>query len=336
MKVIVTGGAGYIGSHTVVELVGAGFDPVIVDNFSNSSPVVLSRLTELCSREVPFHEIDLTDTEATRAVFEQVRPNAVIHFASLKAVGESVDEPYRYYRNNLDSALSVIEAMEAVGCDVIVFSSSATVYGNKPAPLDEDQVPLSSSNPYGWTKVMIEQILTDVAQATDLRVALLRYFNPVGAHPSGLMGEDPTGVPNNLMPFISQVASGKRERLTVFGGDYPTADGTCLRDYLHVMDLANGHVKALERMAERDIKVRTWNLGRGEAVSVLELVHAFEAVSGADVPYVIGQRRAGDLTEVWADAARARNELGWSADRTVAEMCEDTWRWQSMNPDGYR
>ena len=336
MRVIVTGGAGYIGSHTVVELLKAGHEPVILDNFLNSSPAVLPRLSTICGTDIPFYELDLTDAAKTSEVFRQVQPNAVIHFAGLKAVGESVEKPALYYRNNLQSALSVVQAMEAVECELLVFSSSATVYGNEPAPLHEGQEHLSSSSPYGWTKVMIEQILTDIAKASPLRVALLRYFNPVGAHPSGLIGEDPRGIPNNLMPFISQVATGKREKLTIFGGDYPTPDGTCLRDYLHVMDLAEGHVKALETMADQDVETRVWNLGRGEAVSVLELVKAFEAASDQSVPYVIGERRQGDLPSVWADASRARDELGWTADRTVEEMCVDTWRWQATNPDGYR
>lgn len=336
MKVIVTGGAGYIGSHTVVQLVEAGYQPIIMDHFANSAPAVLPRLAQVTGTEIPFYEVDLTDSAKTKELFEAIRPDAVIHFASPKAVGESIEEPALYYRNNLDSALSVTEAMEALGCEILVFSSSATVYGNEPAPLDEDQEVLSSSNPYGWTKVMIEQIVTDIARASSRRVALLRYFNPVGAHPSGLLGEDPTGVPNNLMPYISQVAGGRRERLAIFGGDYPTPDGTCLRDYVHVMDLANGHVKALKRMTESNVKVRAWNLGRGKALSVLELVNAFEDASGQFVPYVIGDRREGDLIEVWASADRAREELGWSADRTVQEMCEDTWRWQSANPNGYR
>ncbi|MEZ7897434.1 MAG: UDP-glucose 4-epimerase GalE [Flaviflexus sp.] len=336
MKVLVTGGAGYIGSHTVVQLVEAGHEPVIVDNFVNSSPGVLDRINEITGREIEFHEADLTDVKKTLQLFDEVRPEAVIHFASLKAVGESVEKPLMYFRNNLDSALSVAEAMGSVGCQNIIFSSSATVYGDGDVPMNENQEYLRSDSPYGRTKIMIEQILTDVAAAHSIHVALLRYFNPVGAHESGLIGEDPLGIPNNLMPYVAQVAAGRRERLTVHGGDYDTPDGTCLRDYLHVVDLAEGHVKALECIAEGNVSVRAWNLGRGRAVSVLEIVHAFKEASGVDVPYVIGPRRAGDLPSVWADPSRARDELGWTAERTVADMCADTWRWQSSNPDGYR
>lgn len=336
MRVLITGGAGYIGSHTAVQLVEAGHDPIIVDNYSNSTPGVLARLAQVTGREIPAYELDLVDEAGAKKLFHEVRPDAVIHFAALKAVGESVEKPYSYYRNNLQSALSVVGAMLEIGCQNMIFSSSATVYGEGPVPLTEEQGDLSSSSPYGWTKVMIEQILADIATASDLRVALLRYFNPVGAHPSGLMGEDPAGVPNNLMPYIAQVAGGRRERLTVFGGDYPTEDGTCLRDYLHVLDLADGHIAALEKIAEGAIDVRAWNLGRGEPVSVLELVHAFEDASGQTVAYEIGPRRAGDLPAVWADTTRAREELGWTAERSVESMCADTWRWQRMNPDGYR
>ncbi|WP_054951918.1 UDP-glucose 4-epimerase GalE [Flaviflexus massiliensis] len=336
MKVLVTGGAGYIGSHTVAQLIESGHEPVIVDNFSNSSPGVLLRINEITGREIEFHEVDLTDTEKTLQVFQEVQPEAVIHFASHKAVGESVEKPLHYYRNNFDSSLSVVEAMLAVGCRNIIFSSSATVYGDGDVPMQETQEYLRSGSPYGRTKIMIEQMLGDIAEAHPIRVALLRYFNPVGAHHSGLIGEDPLGIPNNLMPYISQVATGRREKLTVFGGDYDTPDGTCLRDYIHVVDLAEGHVKALELIARGDVAVRAWNLGRGEAVSVLELVNAFQEVSGREIPYVIGPRRAGDLPSVWADSSRARDELGWSAERTVVDMCADTWRWQSMNPDGYR
>lgn len=336
MRVIVTGGTGYIGSHTVVELCKAGHETVILDNFMNSLPIVLSRLSSICGEKLPFHEVDLTDAERTTEVFREIRPEAVIHFAGLKAVGESVEKPALYYRNNIQSALSVAQAMEAVGCELLVFSSSATVYGDEPSPFRENQQHLYLSNPYGWTKVMIEQILADIAKASALRVAFLRYFNPVGAHPSGLIGEDPRGIPNNLMPFITQVATGKREKLTIFGGDYPTPDGTCLRDYLHVMDLAEGHARALAKMTDHEFQTRAWNLGRGETVSVLELVKTFEAASGQSVPYVIGEGRQGDLAAFWADASLAREELGWTADRTVEEMCVDTWRWQAANPDGYR
>ncbi|WP_182353688.1 UDP-glucose 4-epimerase GalE [Flaviflexus huanghaiensis] len=336
MRVLITGGAGYIGSHTAVQLVEAGHDPVIVDSYINSTPGVLARIEKVTGRSVPSYELDLVDEKGTRELFDEVRPDAVIHFAGLKAVGESVEKPYEYYRNNLESALSVVGGMLATGCCNMIFSSSATVYGEGSVPLTEDQPDLSSSNPYGWTKVMIEQILTDIATASNLRVAILRYFNPVGAHPSGLMGEDPTGIPNNLMPYVAQVAGGRREKLTIFGDDYPTEDGTCLRDYLHVLDLADGHIAALEKISGEEISVRAWNLGRGTPVSVLELVHAFEEASGQKVAYEIGPRRAGDLPAVWADTARAREELGWVAERTVEDMCADTWRWQHLNPHGYR
>lgn len=337
MRVLVAGGAGYIGSHTVLSLLEAGHEVVIADNFENSKPAVLDRLAQLTDKPLPFHEIDLTDVSKTEKLFQDTKPDAVIHFAGLKAVGESVAKPLTYYSSNLNSALSVLNALRSIGGGIFVFSSSATVYGNAPVPCVETCEHLSSNSPYGWTKVMIERIATDMNFAfPEIRVALLRYFNPVGAHPSGLIGEDPQGVPNNLMPFISQTATGLRERLTIFGDDYDTADGTCERDYIHVMDLAEGHVAALEYLERNStLGIRAWNLGTGKPTSVLELVHAFEAASGVKVPYVIGPRRLGDRDRMWSDPSRAAAELGWQTKRSVTEMCADTWNWQSKNPQGY-
>ncbi|WP_407317841.1 UDP-glucose 4-epimerase GalE [Isoptericola halotolerans] len=337
MRVLVSGGAGYIGSHTVLSLIASGHDVVVVDDFSNAKPAVIGRLESLSGTHVPVHAIDLTDAEKTDLLFEHERFDAVIHFAGFKAVGESVAKPLEYYRNNLDSTLSLLEAMRRHGVHRLVFSSSATVYGeHAPVPYQEDYEHLSSSSPYGQTKVMVERIMSDVAAATDgLRVALLRYFNPVGAHPSGEIGEDPQGIPNNLMPFIAQVAVGRRERLTVFGDDYPTTDGTCERDYLHVEDLAAGHVAALEHLDSMATPVRAFNLGTGTGTSVLEMLQAFERAVGRELPYEVGPRRAGDLPAFWADPTRANTELGWHARRTIDDMCADTWRWQSANPQGF-
>lgn len=335
MRILVAGGAGYIGSHAVVKLVERGYEPVIVDNFSNSSPGVIPRIEEIVGGPVDVFEVDLQDRQATLDVFDDVKPDAVMHFAGLKSVGESIQQPLGYYRNNLDSTLSLVEAMLEVGCQNLIFSSSATVYGTGPVPCQEDQAFLESNNPYGQTKVIIERMLTDIARTAGLRVALLRYFNPVGAHESGLIGEVPSGIPNNLMPYISQVAVGKLEQLTIFGDDYDTIDGTCLRDYIHVLDLVDGHVAALDRLFEGSVAVRAWNLGRGVGVSVKELVLAFENSTGQHVPYVVGPRREGDLAEVWADSTRAFEELGWKATRSVERMCADTWRWQSSNLEGY-
>ncbi len=337
MRVLVSGGAGYIGSHTVVQLVAAGHEVLVVDSFANAKPAVVGRLETLTGAAIPVHAFDLTDHEKTERLFAQEPIDAVVHFAGLKAVGESVQRPLDYYENNLESTFSLVRAMRRHGCGLLVFSSSATVYGDHaPVPYVEDYEPLSASSPYGRTKVMIEQVLRDVAHIDEgLRVALLRYFNPVGAHPSGTIGEDPQGVPNNLMPFVAQVAVGRRERLEVFGGDYPTADGTCERDYIHVEDLAAGHVAALSWIATHDRRVSTWNLGGGRGTSVLQLVAAFERASGRTIPYAIVGRRAGDLPAFWADPTLAREELGWQTTRTVEEMCADTWRWQRANPQGY-
>ncbi len=336
MKVLVAGGMGFIGSHTVVQLVGAGHEVVIVDDLSNSKASVLPRLEALTGTSLPFEQVDLVDADATAAVFARHRPDAVIHFAGFKAVGESVAKPLEYYENNLDATFSLLRAMREYGVKALVFSSSATVYGAEPVvPISEDS-PTSATNPYGWTKVMIEQVLRDVAVADpSLRIALLRYFNPVGAHASGTIGEDPTGIPNNLLPFVAQVAVGLRERVNVFGGDYDTVDGTGMRDYIHVVDLADGHLAALEKITTGDEPVSTWNLGTGQATSVLQLVRAFGQAAGKDVPYQIVDRRPGDIATSYADPSRAEAELGWRAQRGIAEMCADEWRWRSNNPQGY-
>ena len=336
MRILVSGGAGYIGSHTTLQLIAAGHEAVIVDDFRRSKRSVIPRLEALSGTTVEWHAVDLTDREATDALVAAGSFNAVIHFAGLKAVGESVAKPLDYYDNNLGSTLSLLAAMRRHGVRRIVFSSSATVYGeHAPVPMKED-FPTSATNPYGWTKVMQEQILRDAAVADpSLRVALLRYFNPVGAHPSGTIGEDPSGIPNNLMPLLAQVAVGRREKLLVYGDDYATPDGTGRRDYLHVEDLAAGHIAALDRIADSDTAVSTWNLGTGAPTSVMEMVHAFSRACGHDLPYEVAPRRPGDIAESYADPTRAEAELGWTARRTVDEMCRDTWRWQSHNPDGY-
>ncbi|NMO05293.1 UDP-glucose 4-epimerase GalE [Gordonia sp. TBRC 11910] len=336
MRVLVSGGAGYIGSHTVLKLTAAGHDVVIVDDFSNSKPTVLGRLESLAGQAIPTHSFDLADADKTEHLFANEKIDAVIHFAGYKAVGESVDNPLDYYSNNLGSTFSLLRAMERHDVRKLVFSSSATVYGAEPKlPMTED-LPTSATNPYGWTKVMIEQILADVAASDPAwRIAALRYFNPVGAHSSGQIGEDPSGIPNNLMPFVAQVAVGRREKLSVFGDDYDTPDGTGVRDYIHVEDLAAGHVAALDRISSVDQPLSVWNLGTGQGISVLEVIHAFERASGRPVPYEIAPRRAGDIAASYADPTRANSELGWRATKTIDDMCVDTWRWQSENPQGY-
>jgi UDP-glucose 4-epimerase len=336
MRILVSGGAGYIGSHTTLQLLAAGHDAVVVDDFSRSKRSVIPRLEALAGTPIEWHVVDLTDREATDALVAAGSFDAVIHFAGLKAVGESVEKPLDYYRVNLGSTLSLLAAMGRHGVRRIVFSSSATVYGeHAPVPMKEE-FPTSANNPYGWTKVMQEQVLRDAAVADpSLRVALLRYFNPVGAHPSGTIGEDPSGIPNNLMPLIAQVAVGRREKLMIYGDDYPTPDGTGRRDYLHVEDLAAGHVAALDRIAGSDAPVSTWNLGTGTPTSVQEMIDAFSRACGHALPTEVAPRRPGDVAESYADPARARAELGWTATRTIDEMCADTWRWQSNNPDGY-
>ncbi|MCF8603176.1 UDP-glucose 4-epimerase GalE [Gordonia sp. HY442] len=336
MRVLVTGGAGYIGSHTVLQLQAAGHEVVIADDFSNSKPSIVKRLVALSDEPVTVYTVDLTDELATERVFAEEQIDAVIHFAGFKAVGESVAEPLAYYRNNLDTAFSVLNAMNQHGVRTFVFSSSATVYGENAVRERTEDMPTSATNPYGWTKVMIEQVLRDLAAADDSwRIAILRYFNPVGAHASGEIGEDPSGKPNNLMPFVAQVAVGRREKLSVFGDDYDTPDGTGVRDYIHVEDLAAGHLAALEKVTASDDALSVWNLGSGHASSVLEVVASFARASGRDVPYEVLPRRAGDLPAYWADPSKANAELGWRATRTIDDMCEDTWRWQSKNPNGF-
>ncbi|NHA67430.1 UDP-glucose 4-epimerase GalE [Phycicoccus flavus] len=336
MRVLVSGGAGYIGSHTVVQLVAAGHDVVVVDSFTNAKPTVVGRVEAITGQPLDVRSFDLTDQDKTEHLFAHERFDAVIHFAGLKAVGESTEKPLEYYENNLGSTFSLVRAMRRHGVRTLVFSSSATVYGaDAPVPMHED-LPTSATNPYGWTKVMQEQVLRDVAAADPTwRVALLRYFNPVGAHASGTIGEDPSDVPNNLMPYLAQVAVGRRERLYVFGDDYPTVDGTGVRDYIHVEDLAAGHVAALERLRSTEQPVSTWNLGTGHGTSVLELLQAFERACGHTLPYEVVARRPGDVAASYADASRAQADLGWRAERTVDDMCADSWRWQSRNPDGY-
>jgi UDP-glucose 4-epimerase len=336
VRVLLTGGAGYIGSHTAIQLIEAGHDPVIVDDFSNANPVVLDRLAQICGQAIPCHRLDATDGAALDDVFADAPIDAVIHFAGKKAVGESVEQPLAYYRTNLNSTIEVAAAMRRHGVDRLIFSSSATVYGADATPPMREDAPTSATNPYGWTKVMNEQILRDVAaQHAPRRVALLRYFNPVGAHPSGLIGEDPRGVPNNLVPFIAQVAAGRRPLLRIFGDDYATPDGTCQRDYIHVQDLAAGHVAALTALADGEPGVRTWNLGTGQPTSVLEMLAAFERAVGREIPHEIVGRRPGDAAVSYADPSRANRELGWVAERGVDEMCADTWHWQSQNPNGF-
>src|SRR5688572_7293465 len=335
MKILVSGGAGYIGSHTVIQLVAAGHDVVIVDNFSNAHPTVLGRMESLTGKPIPLHSFDLTDLDKTEHLFASEDFDGVIHFAGYKAVGESVEKPLDYYENNLGYTFSLVRSMQRYDVDKLVFSSSATVYGEEQAAATEDRRTYAT-NPYGWTKVMQEQILRDVAVAAPrMRFALLRYFNPVGAHPSGTIGEDPSGIPNNLVPFIAQVAVGKRDRLKIFGDDYDTVDGTGVRDYIHVEDLAAGHIAALEALEDTDIAVHTWNLGTGRGTSVLEMVRAFEKAVGRPIPYEIVPRRAGDIATSYADPSKANAELGWSTKKTVDDMCADVWRWQSQNPEGF-
>lgn len=334
MNVLVTGGAGYIGSHTVVELLNSGHDVVVVDDLSNAKAEVIERIERITGKEVVFYEIDCTERNELTPIFEYHNIDAVIHFAGYKAVGESVKKPLMYYRNNLDSAMTMLEVMEEFGCKKFVFSSSATVYGpNNPHPYKEEMKAIESSSPYGWTKVMIERILTDYCTAhPDFCAILLRYFNPIGAHESGLLGDDPNGIPNNLMPYIGRVAAGQLEKLTIFGDDYPTPDGTCQRDYLHVVDLAVGHLKALEYAAGYT-GVEAINLGTGNGISVLELVNAFNKANDMELPYVIGPRRDGDLPAFWADASKAKKLLDWEATHTVEDMCRSAWLFARYSSD---
>ena len=336
MKVLLTGGAGFIGSHTCIELLESGHEAVIVDNFSNSKPEVLNRIKRITGKDVCFYEADVTDKEALRKIFKEQNIDAVVHFAGYKAVGESVAKPVMYYRNNLDSTLTLLEVMNEFGVKNVVFSSSATVYGETNQPPYREDMPISTcTNPYGWTKLMSEQIFRDAAFADkDLSVVLLRYFNPIGAHSSGLIGEDPAGIPNNLFPYVAKVAGGKLKELGVFGNDYPTEDGTGVRDYIHVVDLAKGHVAALE-YAVKHKGAEAVNLGSGNGHSVLEVVNTFSSVNGIPVPYVIKERRPGDIPTSYADASKAKQLFGWEAKLTLEDMCRDMWSWQSKNPDGY-
>ena len=336
MAILVTGGTGYIGSHTVVELMQSGYDVVVCDNLSNSSPISLDRVAEITGKKPVFYEADIRDREAMNEIFENEKIDSVIHFAGLKAVGESVQKPWEYYENNISGTLILVDVMRKHGCKNIIFSSSATVYGD-PAfvPITEDCPKGQCTNPYGWTKSMLEQILTDIQKAdNEWNVVLLRYFNPIGAHKSGLIGENPNGIPNNLMPYVTQVAVGKRPFLGVFGNDYDTHDGTGVRDYIHVVDLAKGHVKAVNKINEK-CGLKIYNLGTGNGYSVLDVVNNFEKATGVKVPYKIMPRRPGDIATCYASADKAAEELGWKAENGILEMCEDAWRWQKMNPEGF-
>ena len=337
MTVFVTGGAGYIGSHTLLELLGQGYDVVVSDNYSNSNPESIRRIMQLAGRDFPFYEMDVRDTGLLDHIFSKHDVDCTIHFAGAKAVGESVSKPLMYYSNNLDSTIALCSTMQKHGVRKFVFSSSATVYSEGAAmPLTEESKTGNCTNPYGWTKFICEQILTDTAKANaGWAVALLRYFNPIGAHESGRIGEDPQDTPNNLMPYISQTAVGRRECLNIFGNDYDTPDGTGVRDYMHVVDLAAGHVAAIKHL-ESHPGVNVFNLGAGKGISVLELVSAFEEASGVRIPVKITDRRPGDIPICYASTAKAKRELGWEAQKTVADACADAWRWQSANPNGYK
>lgn len=332
--VLITGGAGYIGSHTCIELINAGYNLVVLDNLSNSSFKALERVESITGRKINFIQGDICNLNDLEQVFQAHQVRAVIHFAGLKAVGESVQQPLKYYKNNVLGTLQLLEVMQKHDCKKIVFSSSATVYGDPEEVPIKESAQLQATNPYGRSKLMVEEVLRDLyASDNQWSIALLRYFNPVGAHSSGLIGENPKGIPNNLMPFISQVAVGKRKELSVFGGDYPTKDGTGVRDYIHVVDLAKGHVKALQKLESPCF--HTLNLGTGQGYSVLEMIKAFEHASGRIIPYTITERRAGDVSECYADPTLAKEILGWQAEKTLEDMCKDSWIWQNKNPDGY-
>nr|WP_316625927.1 UDP-glucose 4-epimerase GalE [uncultured Ruminococcus sp.] len=337
MKVLLAGGAGYIGSHTCVELIEAGHSVIIADNYSNSCPVAIERVEEITGTKIPHYEADVCDPEAVEKIFSENEIDAVIHFAGLKAVGESCEKPVMYYRNNIDSTLTLLEAMKRHNVNRFIFSSSATVYGTpKTVPLVETMPTGTPTNPYGWTKLMMEQILSDTAKANpEMSIVILRYFNPIGAHKSGRIGEDPNGIPNNLMPYITQVAAGRLPQLGVFGDDYPTHDGTGVRDYIHVVDLAKGHVKAIDYSSDHT-GTEIVNLGTGTGYSVLDIVKAFERVNHITIPYVIKPRRAGDIAECYANAEKAEKVLGWKAELGLDEMCYDSWNWQSHNVNGYK
>jgi UDP-glucose 4-epimerase len=335
MRILVTGGAGYIGSHTCVELLNAGYEVIVVDNLSNSKEESIKRVKEIAGKQLKFYKADLLDKNALSSIFKESKIDSVIHFAGLKAVGESVRIPLKYYHNNITGTLMLCEVMKEHRVKNIVFSSSATVYGDPHKVPITEEFPLSATNPYGRSKLIIEDILRDLYIADNsLNIAILRYFNPVGSHKSGRIGESPNDIPNNLMPYVSQVAVGKLSMLSIFGNDYPTPDGTGVRDYIHVVDLAMGHLYALKKLDDKP-GVVTYNLGTGRGYSVLEMVKAFERVSGRSIPYKVISRRPGDIAACYADPSRAKNELGWSADRDIDEMCADVWRWQSANPNGY-
>lgn len=336
MTILVTGGAGYIGSHTVVELQQSGYDVIVLDNLSNSSEKSLERVEKITGKKVPFYKADILDREALEKIFAKEKVDAVIHFAGLKAVGESVQKPWEYYENNIAGTLTLVDVMRKHNVKNLIFSSSATVYGN-PAfvPITEECPKGECTNPYGWTKSMLEQVLTDIQKADqEWNIILLRYFNPIGAHISGTIGENPNGIPNNLMPYVTQVAVGKLKSLGIFGDDYDTHDGTGVRDYIHVVDLAKGHVKALKKVEEK-AGLKLYNLGTGIGYSVLDIVNNFQEATGVQIPYEIKPRRAGDIATCYSDAAKAKEELGWTAQFGIKEMCQDSWRWQSQNPTGY-
>ncbi|WP_028877053.1 UDP-glucose 4-epimerase GalE [Teredinibacter turnerae] len=337
MSILVTGGAGYIGTHTCIELLSAGYEVVVVDNLCNSKREALNRVEEVSGKKVTFIQGDVTDKAVLRDIFSEYSIDAVIHFAGLKAVGESTQIPLRYYHTNLGGTVALCEVMEAFGVSRLLFSSSATVYGDPASVPILETFPTSATNPYGRSKLMVEEILRDACRVpgNDWRVGLLRYFNPIGAHPSGRLGEDPQGIPNNLLPYVAQVAVGKLAKLRVFGDDYPTVDGTGVRDYIHVVDLARGHVRALEKLLNCQPACLTYNLGTGQGYSVLQIVDAFAKACGKEIPYEIAERRPGDIAECYADPALATNELGWKAEYGLEQMVADTWRWQSSNPQGY-
>lgn len=337
ITILVTGGAGFIGSHTCVELLDAGYDVVVIDNLSNSSKESLNRVEKITGKKIKFYENDIADTDAMNRIFEENNIFAVIHFAGLKAVGESVQKPLEYYQNNIAGTLEMCRVMREHNIKNIIFSSSATVYGDpQTVPITEKTPKGQCTNPYGWTKSMLEQILMDIQKAdNEWNVILLRYFNPIGAHKSGLIGEDPNGIPNNLMPYITKVATGELPRVNVFGDDYPTADGTGVRDYIHVVDLAVGHVNAVDKIKENP-GTKIYNLGTGNGYSVLDVINNFSEASGIKIPYVIAPRRAGDIAECYADASLAKEELSWEAKNGIKEMCADSWNWQKNNPNGYR
>ena len=336
--ILVTGGAGYIGSHTCIELIKADFQPIVIDNYSNSSPESIKRVEQLTHVNIPSYQVDVRDREALRDILAKHNIDACIHFAGLKAVGESVAKPLMYYDNNVGGSIILFDELEKAGCQTIVFSSSATVYGDpESTPITEDAPAGKTTNPYGQAKWIIEQVLRDSYLAIpQLKIAILRYFNPVGAHSSGLIGEDPNGIPNNLMPYIAQTAIGKRPHLNIFGNDYPTPDGTGIRDFIHVVDLAKGHIKALEYLFKQTKgELLTVNLGTGKGTSVLELLQAFEQASGKTIPYQFVARRAGDIAKCYADASLAKQKLNWQTEKDIKAMCQDTWNWQTQNPDGY-